>query len=354
MLMGFVCHLSVLGGLAISIFKHALLPEKFFFDETRITGFMNDPSLLKQAGSYQGTTYIYRMLGAEHLGEVGVSVLGFVLYLIFLHFHFPMRGAVRSPLLTALYALACGLGAIFVTGYTKEAVLVAVMLAFPRVTSTRRREALFLGLAVAYGVGVRQYWVLIVALYLFYRLLAPKLNRFVVFFITLVPLLAFTSLVFRYVLNVNLHYYRTSVIENLSVTPGSVIVDPVAGASIWADLVNGVFSVITLAFPVPLIFASESQLPVFLVIAAIWGLVFGVCVVRHRQIGTSLNRHVAFVFAYLVVLSLFEPDYGSYLRHLSAVLPVILSIIMIGLASSEERANRPTGFAMARRKGAAS
>jgi hypothetical protein len=80
-------------------------------------------------------------------------------------------------------------------------------------------------------------------------------------------------------------------------------------------------------------------------IFAVW-MTLLVTTVRGWKRLSQKDRHgvhlgLSVLWAMLTVQAIFEPDYGSYLRHLTPMLPLILGVSLIASRSGDE----PTGVA---------
>lgn len=319
--------LAALLGLALSIVKRELLPDEFFFDEARILLFIAEPGLIVRDGSYAGTTAIYLLLGGYWLSTAAMSALTFGIFIVLLQRHLPLRVAASSFRLLIFYGATVCLAGIYVAGYTKEAVLVVLMLLFPSAKQSMRAEVIWCVALLAYGASVRSYWLIVIAIYIVLRV-SLRVWSPVRVLVVLTPILFVgLSVAFRSVLGVDLHHFRNIVLEGLAVLPGSAIEIPLAPTSVVNDVVNAFWSVLVLVLPYPLLGSGLSQLPAAIYIGGFWCLLISRIRVGSAVRSTDHSRRWSLAFAYLIVLSLFEPDYGSYLRHLVAVVPVLLPMI---------------------------
>ena len=97
---------------------------------------------------------------------------------------------------------------------------------------------------------------------------------------------------------------------------------------------------LALVLPVPLVLLGSPLYLVFAVGITLPWLVLAAGLARgpHRLLAgappagdavtTAALRSAALLVAYLTVQSFFEPDYGSYLRHLTPMLPLLLAVVL--------------------------
>jgi purine-cytosine permease-like protein len=97
------------------------------------------------------------------------------------------------------------------------------------------------------------------------------------------------------------------------------------------SLLNSAIVLVTFAVPLPLFLRLS---PYYLVVA-VFLLVLWFMFARAVHLSSAESRTdprwarlVALVLSLTVVQSVFEPDYGSYVRHLTPLLPLMLAVIL--------------------------
>jgi len=326
LLFHFMCMLGILLGATLAVVKRQILPDRFFFDENRIILFVLNPQMIFRDGSYAGTTAIYTALGGYWLNKIEMSLITFGIFFALLQRFWPAKIASNSLGGALFYCMTLALGGIYVAGYTKEAILSILLLFFPKIEKQKNSLILWIILALLYAVFVRDYWLIVISLFVIQLILFRRVSPSRGFALFTPIVLLVISIGFRFVLDVNLHYFRTSVLEDLSVNPESAINNPFPGTSIPFDWLNGLWSIAVLLFPVPLVFLGLTQLPAAIYISTVWSKFLHTGLSRYSPHSVLELRIFSLGFAYLIVLSLFEPDYGSYIRHLTPVAPILLSI----------------------------
>jgi hypothetical protein len=119
------------------------------------------------------------------------------------------------------------------------------------------------------------------------------------------------------------------------------IISPfVGGDSPVNSYINAVLTQISLVIPWPLLMKG-SQYAIYAVgIFALW-MTLLITTVRGWKRLSQMDRHgvhigLSVLWAVLTVQAIFEPDYGSYLRHLTPMLPLILAVTLIASRSGDE------------------
>ena len=128
-------------------------------------------------------------------------------------------------------------------------------------------------------------------------------------------------------------WYAMGGTTDITVTPDSAIAGPFANGSALGDVLNPVIIWAQLQFPVHLLVGSAVQMFGTAAILALWSG-FWCALYRMDRARFGLRgregRCAALVFSCLLALSLFEPDFGSYLRHLAPMAPAVLCMVLRG------------------------
>lgn len=327
-----VCASLVAGGV-IAWRSHALLPPKLFLDEFIIRRFISGELTSDGPSSYGTTGWLYRVTGLAAIPEIfplvafAVFAAGVIIAITWRGIpgmSFPALGMTSGSLL---------LGAVYLSQYSKEFFVLPLVILLLLARRSRSAEITWIALALVYATFVRQYWFLVVILYVVFRLLIPRLRSAWM----LVPIImaGYVAMViaFETLLGANLTFFRTDVNSTLDFDRSTQIDDLIPGDSLGAQWANAVVMVAAIAFPVALLVSGEPvQLLAGLFIGTCWVLV----VLRARRIVGAPGPAViplAFLLSFLMIQSVFEPDFGSYLRHITPQLPVFLALF----AATERR-----------------
>jgi hypothetical protein len=267
----------------------------------------------------------------------GLIAFGAYLVLLFM----AARGAnpAARPYTAFLFAVSSVVGAVYLGSYSKDAfvlLIVALLLLAPR---RLIGDALVLGLVVWYASEFRQYWLLVGFFYVVLRFLLSrrKVTGLVSLILSVVACVVVASLALMIALHVDPDNFRVSANEyrDQADNASTMIVPFVSGPQPIAGIVNNVLTVIALMIPVPLaLLGGVYYAGLAVVISAIWFGFLRSAVSMLRQLVSRHNwptsgivtevRCLSLVVSFVVVQSLFEPDYGSALRHLTPLLPAML------------------------------
>lgn len=310
---------------AFASVNQQFLPEKYFADSQHINSLAltaNGPS----PDSFITMAWIYRGLGAFDFPETAQLVtLGIFFMLLFRCIGW--MDVSRFGIIEILLFCFCGAEAsIYLAQYSKESVVVLIVLTLTLVPRKVLGDLIFIALACGYAYTIRQYWYVVAGLYVAFRLLlhAKKTRWIPVYVVIAMLVLAFGTYVF---LGVKLSYFRDGPAQTNSLYAQSVIqnyipVDgPIGGAA------NGLCTLVLLIIPIPLLIAPTPLYLAFAVlITVLWISVFLV-VCKGTPLGwfafnVRLARAVSLLLAMLIVQAIFEPDYGSYIKHLTPLLPL--------------------------------
>jgi hypothetical protein len=201
----------------------------------------------------------------------------------------------------------------------------------------RRRQGIVLTalLLLLYGLFARTYWVAIVLAWVGTLWLITRSRRrawvlFIAVTATVLIVVAWITLVQGYPLD----YYRdgSNVIRIPSGDADTAIRSPLSGTDGFPlGLASYLITALALLVPVPLAFIGPQYAVYAVAIITIWlfhirtgiALLRGSTGERDRRRAWTLALWLLPVFVFLVLVA-FEPDYGSYLRHLTPMLPLML------------------------------
>ncbi|WP_368259264.1 hypothetical protein, partial [Blautia wexlerae] len=310
-----------------------LLPARFSYDEGKIQAIAQGRDLADGDGSFQVVGEIYRWSGLAEMPTTA-GLIGFASFCVMLFVVARPGRMARARFVDWL--LVCGvvvLGAVYLGDYSKDVFVLLVVAVFVFAPERGRLgELLPLVALLAYAELFRTYWYLIAAAYVALRLLLLVARSFWVVLLECLLLLAVLAVCFAVVLGVPLDYYRQHVnAERTADSTGSLIDGVIPGNSLLAGYVNSAYVLANFVVPITLIVrGSVLYLLVGAFLAILW-ITFGVRVDRGLKIAALRApqlRAVAIVLAFTLVQSAFEPDFGSYVRHATPMLILVLYVIL--------------------------
>jgi len=329
----YVIAFALITGATIIVFRDDFLPDRFFYDGDRIQAIALGTGSSFGDQSYGNVALVYQLLGlAEYptlAGLIGFSLFAASVIIVRVRY-----ATLQRPVLTAVgFAITILLGAIYLGHYSKDTLVVGIV-AIALLSSSRwRAEAMLLAAMLIYASQFRAYWYIVAVAYAGFRLVKlPSRGAFTM--LALVGLCVVgMSLALSLVLSTDPDHFRTSANEyrlgtadaESAITPFVNIAQPVGG------VVNNLITLFALVVPLPL--AAKGglyYLALTVVIAGIWISFFYMA--RRLRLGGEhrtpiFQRCFSLLLALLVVQALFEPDYGSALRHLTPLLPLMLVVL---------------------------
>lgn len=335
-----LCFLGLLCSVIISGLHSRLLPPKFDRDAQVIQNLLAKPGLVRYEdyGSFATITSVYHALGLAHsptlAGFFGVVIAHCALAVVLWRMR-PIRVTTFSVGGLVLYSLLVG---VYQGVYTKEIIISAVVIVVAAVPTGLQSawiwDCILAAVMAALGHYFRPYWMLIAVFFMGLRLFVSNtaLSRRWISTRRFILLLVACSLVASLVIVARgfpADHYRTLVNAGRGADTGSLIGRFIEHPEPIAGIVNVVLSTIMLMFPVTLAAKlSPYYLVIFVVIASFWASYFYAVRqwLRSDYRPPLVGRAVCLIAAFAVVQGLFEPDYGSALRHLTPLIPLFFIV----------------------------
>ncbi|NML30278.1 hypothetical protein HHL14_05470 [Paraburkholderia sp. G-4-1-8] len=293
------------------------LPEFVFRDSDKIQ------SQVGGSSTYQDTSFDAVAKFYASLGDTGSKLFVLAIGIAFIWMMIGLSKRFGSLLVNAVLLAPCLFFNLFVASKDTLVVLMSIAL----VVIARKRNAWYVAIAAiafyaGYAATVRIYFALILAIAAgawFYR--TGSLRRKVVLLVAILLVLVVLpdkgylalmhprDMAVDYLVAGSPYGARTSFYN---------LVEP---ASFWAFCADYVYAVLKLNVPV-LFFPGPKE---FVMLALVWVMLGSVfCQLPDRATlanvrATSVNLLACLVIGHIAVSMLFEPDLGSYVRHLSSV-----------------------------------
>lgn len=333
-------------GLITISFGHDFLPAKFSYDTATVREEMESPDLWRGMNfdSFVNTARVFSLL-FHVLPEALVTP---VYYCLLVAAAMRLLDVYKVNLLR--YHVFAGAwivcSALFLGGLSKELIALPVALWFCLAGSWGSR-LLATALFMFYAAFFRPYWA-ICYFYFVFALLALRLhiaNRSrlaacVLLLAYLLPFLVAEPLDFDALTDARM----TVNVERIdSPDARSAFSNPFENTGFATDVANAAFAWVYMNVPVALLLNAAPHYVFFvgLQLCSLWFFVAGCATYSRgaRQAGHADPTHLrcaAFVIAYSLTQSIFEPDFGSFLRH-----EVVLMIPMLIIAFCRAHARRP-------------
>ena len=308
------------------------LPPKYFFDGDQIEvemGVATGPS----TNSFITMAWVYRSLGLAHQATL-VSALTMVAFVALLLVCARWSELPRLSLIEiAAFCFAAAAAAVYMAQYSKEFLILALVALLVLLPRHALAEVVFVAAACLYAAGVRPYWFMVLGVYVAVRVVLHLGRRpWMVPALLVVAMFGFAVAV-SVVMGGDLDQFRSDVNQARSNSDLAQTLIPtfVPGGGPLIGGLNGLVSLVILVVPVPLLLnPSPVYLAFAIVIAFLWASL--VPVIRRGMVqgwfrrDVLLSRAVALLLAMLTVQAVFEPDYGSYIKHLTPLLPLFLLV----------------------------
>lgn len=322
--------LGFIASCAISVKRDSWLGEAFNNDARTIVDIAHGQ--LDWQGSFRFVSNFYSALGLIERPIIA-GLLGVVLCLLCALAAVKATGGVRGPIIGPAFLFGyLVLSGIYIGTFTKEifiVVFVTAVLLMP-VPSTRWKfiatEAAIIVLMLVIGVGLRKYWVFIAAAFVLFRIVTSRTLklRYLIPVVLVVNVLFSLAIVivagrpadgFRYEVNetINIHLGGS----NTMIYP---FID--SGSETLSGVLNNLITLIVLVLPVPLLaMGGAYYIASAVLFIGMWSVTMYAVARRDFAQPVLAQRIISVLMAFIVTQGLFEPDYGSALRHLVPLIP---------------------------------
>lgn len=315
--------------------KDLFLKDNFFLDATTIATFIRWGAEFTIGSSYQSTSAFYDTIGISDNSPL--FSLSSSLIIIFSFYIYLKKASAKYIYFGefSLLVFLTFLSTVFMTMLSKELLVVLVIVPFIYFAEKGTIGLLIWSLlAIVYATYFRTYWFLFIAefwlLYLVFRS-----TRSALLLATVVPLSLFAlSVFFGVSLGIDLDSFRTKVndirLEGNVDDARTMIMPWLPGGGLIKGWLNVCITWITLMVPLPLILMGTPYYLIisYAVIVMYYKIWRRVTIEIKQKNSEVVSACAALVLAYVTIQSLFEPDYGSYVRHLSPFYPLIFFIII--------------------------
>jgi hypothetical protein len=333
-----VATLVWLAGLALALAGPSLLPERYYYDADTIRTLIAD-RFAEHSPSFHATARIYAWLGmGTVLPEATARIFGFTVAWAAILWS---TGWIASPWRPALALLVSAWAvplAIYHGQYSKEVFAIATVAVMLRLCGSTFGIACAAAVALAYAALFRNYWAVVVALWLVllvgWRARLGWTARLSLMVAALVPL----SLASRHFVGLWLSDGRTITVEGREgeLDSATIFFNLLINTSPATDIINTLAGWLTLTFPLYLLALGAAQHVAF----ALFQLVNTALFIRVARATRAFVRNrrpsrferrtaaaAAWCVAYTVVLGMLEPDFGSFVKHETNMLPMLIFLL---------------------------
>jgi hypothetical protein len=316
---------------ALSATHETSLPARFLVDELVIFDRMKTVEAFRAFGdSFDNLAWIFNFFG---LGNFSISLLGFLASTLGLFFAIWRSGLIAlKPIEFFLVVFWLVNQTVYIGVPSKELIISFVVLFLFIFSSSRTVILAFIFSATLVAIFFRSYWgITLAATTVLY--FGPSVFRkpasLAVFALSLFIAVAF---LFAKLYGESLDFARLNANEWRDPNEvGSIIVQFIRGDGILVGVANVAITLATFIVPIRLITSGA-------VMQTVGGIgvffTFFILFFRYRvasalfPVGRFEKLCFCFLISFVSTQAIFEPDYGSFLRHLSPVSPMIMYLIL--------------------------
>ena len=344
-------------GVGIVLSTQEILPDKYFYDSEHIRNLIDNYIEEDVVSiSYLNTANFYRAIGFNYNTPVYICGLfnytvSFLLLSVLLVKSFSNLNRSTFIILLAWNALL----AIYMSMYTKEliAYIFSVLVLF--LAGNKNFISRWVGIVTAvsiYAALFRPYWTLVILLAILIVALRNSLrgidlNIFIKFIAYLSVMVLVVSVLYVY-MGGGISDIRMQLNEGRESDPDSITIisNPILHGGFIGDVINIFVVWGGLLFPIGMLAGLDLKHALFSIIQMTSVVLFAYAVYVHgkaRSVGAYLTNRwqisriefsIAWCISFSFVQSFFEPDYGSFVRHETVLMPFLIYIIQ---QSFEER-----------------
>lgn len=327
-----------------------ILPEQYFYDGEYIRSLLaTDLNPTQAFDTFVNTAWVFAMLGfrADTPREITSLSLFMLAFIPTAAWFLAGLGRLQYWGL-ALLGIWVAVGSIYQGQLSKEVIALWFISLILYVVGFRRPVAwLAFVIPLIYAVAFRPYWIVIAAFWALFWWLSSRRWAFSLKLLVFAGALVAASSVY--------YLYRgehiTEIRERLnefrigSDVAQSMIVNYLPNNTILHDVANWIISWMFILFPLPVLRLFEPLQWIFfvLVISSVitfYWISLNVQRESDRFSPSQLRRVRAcltFMMAFTLVQAIFEPDYGSVLKHMTDLLPMIAYLLALGFATKPKR-----------------
>lgn len=318
--------------LTFSLLKFDVLPDRFFYDSFVIDDLIGTVESFTIGSSYGNTAYFYQLLGVSG-NSTGFVFFSTLIVLVSLTLSLRYCGRAKIKLHEfALFIFYSLLAIIYIPLLSKEFIAflpTAVLLTLWRANGRLAIWA-WAAAALTYGLIFRSYWLIfLIQFFLIYFTFNRTRSVFMTLLVSLLSLLSIT-LALKFGLGVDVDALRGSINERRleeGIEDARTMIHPwINGGSTAASFINFCITLATLIIPIPLVTLLTAYHSFIFVMVSFVFIKIARRIREHSKLKVKNKKFefcVIAVWSFMLVQSIFEPDYGSYIRHLAPFYPFI-------------------------------
>jgi hypothetical protein len=315
----------------VSVNHETLLPERFLLDgQFILERMMSDVRFEAFGDSFDNLAWIFRTLG---IGTLAISLIGFFASTLGLLLAIWRSGVVSLSymefLITCFWLFD---QTVYIGLPSKEIVISLAVLLILLCKDSRFVILVFSACAMVISIFFRSYWAITLAPTLLLYFGPPALRKPRILVVLAIILFACMAVDFRIQYGEALDFARELVNESRDPSEvGSLIVQFIPGGNMVSDVTNAMLILGTFLLPLPLILSGVATQTLGGV-CTFFSLGFMFSRYQKRTALAEPGRFdrlcFCFTVSFLATQAIFEPDYGSFLRHLSPISPLLMYLLL--------------------------
>lgn len=329
--------------------RSRILPPRFDNDAVQLQNILAGLYWVESESAFYKVAVLYRFFHLDensvHAGYVGITMAFLAIWMAARNL--PLKEWNIASLV--LVATSLLLVTVFLGTYTKEIVSVAVVLAILTRWPSRVYHVMVFAVLIACGLLFRNYWLLVALGYLVMRWTFSRTSSIKVIALSWFGLVTFLAAMVYVQTGIAADFYRESVnsmrmhkgVANTTIDRFLELGEPLGG------VVNVVITSVMLKFPVPLILTGSAYHIVSAAfVAFIWVYVWRStykAARREAPFNEMLVSSLCVLLSFAATQSLFEPDYGSSLRHLVGLIGLVVFVTIATTRRNPDRKKDMTG-----------
>ncbi len=296
------------------------LPEKYYFDSNTIQAIAAGEVSAYQDKSYSAIASIVSNFQLHEYPDQS-KLIFLCLFLAILH-NFVMQNSIKDYNLLTVVLLTClfAIGSVYFHMYTKEIIplLLNTILLFTCQRTKRKILAIFvfISLIIIYAVTFRSYWILTISIFLLVKLIdavhvSSKSKTKIKTFLFVVVVLVITKYNPGNLASIQNELNENRIGSEFANSALTNYPEYLPQALYWP------YRIMALFFPFMLIQRLNIQSLVFALFLCLSTFLI---TARFYSFGRNDWRYDLFakyLLSHFIVLSLFEPDYGSFVKHVT-------------------------------------
>jgi hypothetical protein len=319
------------------------LPSRFFYDSETILSLMQSRARVAfGSDSFTNVAAIYQWLGID---SQNVTVIGALLVATSLLVAWSAGSAARIGIMQLLFGLAWSLiMMVYLAPLSKDLLVLVLAILFIAAAGNGALILWFL-VSALFALYIRSYWFLVLGLSAFAMVMQLRIRSVIGWLLLTLASYGALAVMFYFVLGEPLTYPRDLVnavrLDSSVAEAETMITNLLPGEGPFIGWVNTVVGLGSLFVPIPLMLHGQPQ-HIASALATICTFGIALWSVRVLVSRDAYDRRcrgiVALLWGFLLTQGLFEPDYGSFLRHFAPLAPLVVFLCARATAALAPRA----------------